>query len=347
MRAVKVKEMGEFGVIDLLAGMATGRRRTGDAPARDSFPIVVDNGDDTAAWRCGRTTELWTTDTAVEGVHFTRRTTPWYDLGWKVMAANISDIASMGGLPLYALITLGLPPDQDVEDLEALYTGMLDIGNEHGVAIVGGDMVRSTTVFVTVGLTGVCEGTPMLRSNASPGELMAVTGFLGSSAGGLDLLMGTGPTDSGAAKHLVRAHRRPTPCVSEGRALATHGVTCAMDISDGLVDDLSKLCRASGVSARVNADKVPVHEALRDMFPDSYLDMALGGGEDYQLLFIAPKTVMESVMGALPSRAAVIGTVLDGPAGEVSVVDSATGQPVPAPRGGWDHFAVPSREAGG
>ena len=347
MRAVKVREMGEFGLIDLLAGMATGGRRTSDASARDSFPIVVDTGDDTAAWRCGETTELWTTDTAVEGVHFTRRTIPWYDLGWKVMAANISDIASMGGLPLYALITLGLPSDQDVEDLQSLYSGMLDIGNEYGVAIVGGDMVRSTSVFVTVGLTGTCEGAPMLRSNAGLGELVGVTGCLGSSAGGLDLLMEQGSTGGGASQYLVHAHRRPSPRISEGRAMARHGVTCAMDVSDGLVDDLSKLCRASGVSARVNANKVPVHPYLREMFPDSYLDKVLGGGEDYQLLFTAQEETMESVLRALPSQATVIGTVLDGPAGEVSVVDAATDRPVAVPQGGWDHFSTHSTEAGG
>ena len=346
MRAVKIREMGEFGLIDLLAGMATEGRRTGDAAARNSFPIVVDNGDDAAAWRCGETTELWTTDTAVEGVHFTRRTIPWYDLGWKVMAANVSDIASMGGLPLYALITLGLPSDQDVEDLRDLYSGMLDICNEYGVAIVGGDMVRSTSVFVTVGLTGTCQGPPMLRSNAVPGELVGVTGCLGSSAGGLDLLMGQGPIADAASHYLVHTHRRPNPRISEGLAMAKQGVTCAMDVSDGLVDDLSKLCRASGVSARVDANTVPVHPSLREAFPGSYMDKVLGGGEDYQLLFTASEGTMESVLKALPPQASVIGTVFDGPAGEVSVVDSATGRPVAVPRSGWDHFSSHSTEAG-
>ena len=345
MRAVKVGEMGEFGLIDLLAGLAT-ERRTGDASARDSFPILVDNGDDAAAWRCGETTELWTTDTAVEGVHFTRLTTPWYDLGWKVMAANVSDIASMGGLPLYALITLGLPPDQEVADLEALYTGMLDIGNEYGVPIVGGDVVRSTSVFVTVGLTGTCQEPPMLRSNAVLGDLVAVTGCLGSSAGGLDLLMGQAPIADAASRYLADAHRRPSPRVPEGVAMAKQGVACAMDVSDGLVDDLSKLCRASGVSARVDASTVPVHSSLREAFPDSYMDKALGGGEDYELLFTAAEGTMMSVLDALPSQATVIGTVCDGPVGEVAVVDSARGGPVPVPRKGWDHFSPHSTGAG-
>ena len=346
MRAVKIREMGEFGLIDLLAGMATGGRRTGDASARDSFPIVVDAGDDTAAWHCGGATELWTTDTAVEGVHFTRRTTPWYDLGWKAMTANVSDIAAMGGLPLYALVTLGLPSDQDVEDLKALYDGMLDVANEYGAAIVGGDVVRSAAVFVTVGLTGTCEGPPMLRSNARAGDAVAVTGCLGSSAGGLDLLMERGAGDGAALQYLVDAHRRPNPRVAEGRAMARRGVTCAMDVSDGLVDDLSKLCRASGVSARVDASTVPVHPLLRETFPGAYLEKALGGGEDYELLFTAPKGVMDSVLRDLPSQAAVIGEVVDGPAGGVSVVDSAEGRPMAVAVGGWDHFGGSPTEAG-
>ena len=346
MRAVKVNELGEFAVIELLTNMVTEERRR-DGGARDAFPIVVDAGDDTAAWRSGQSTELCTTDTAVEGVHFTRRTTPWYDLGWKVMAANVSDIASMGGLPLYALVTLGLPPDEEVEDLKALYRGMLDLGNEYRLAIVGGDMVRSPVVFVTVGLTGVCHGTPMLRSRARPGESVAVTGCLGSSAGGLEIMTSDRPWDGEAAEFLIEAHRRPRPCVPEGQVLSRHGVTCVMDVSDGLADDLSKLCRASGVAARLEADKVPVHPLLQQAFPVSCLDMALGGGEDYQLLFTAPETVMESVMSDLASPATVIGNILEGPAGEVAVVDSVSGEPVAIPQRGWDHFATAPRRTRG
>ena len=94
-------------------------------------------------WRTGEATELFTTDTMVEGVHFNRNTTPWTDLGWKSLASNISDIAAMGGLPMYALVTLGLPPETEVEDLKELYAGMMQISKNYGVAIVGGDLVRS------------------------------------------------------------------------------------------------------------------------------------------------------------------------------------------------------------
>ena len=107
---MQVKDLGEFGVIDLLNGMVTGQRARPQDAAPPRFPLLVDTGDDTAAWRTVGATELFTTDTVVEGAHFTRQTIPWRDLGWKSLAANISDIASMGGVPAYALVTLGLPP---------------------------------------------------------------------------------------------------------------------------------------------------------------------------------------------------------------------------------------------
>ena len=166
---MQIQQLGEFGVIDLLTSMVVQQRSGPNHGADFSFKLMVDNGDDTTAWQTGKATELFTTDTVVEGVHFTRETTPWRDLGWKCIASNVSDIAAMGGLPMYALITLGLPPETEVSDLEQLYEGMLEIGNKHGVAIVGGDMVRSPVVFITVGLTGIHSGQPMLRSTGRPG----------------------------------------------------------------------------------------------------------------------------------------------------------------------------------
>ena len=336
---MRVAELGEFGVIKHLTGMLTRDRRAPDNVSALNFKLLVDAGDDAAAWRCGEgATELYTTDSAVEGVHFTRATTPWYDLGWKVLAANISDIAAMGGLPLYALITLGLPPDTEVEDLESLYGGMLELGDEHGVVIVGGDTVRSPVVFITVGLTGFCEGDPMLRSTAILGELVAVTGYLGSSAGGLEIMLKQLPVQGEAPDYLMEAHRRPQPAVPQGRLLSRQGVRTAMDISDGLVDDLSKLCHASGVAARLEAPKIPVHPALEEVFHQDYVDMALAGGEDYQLLFTASQQLMEHVLPMLPPPATVIGEIVEGEAGQVTVSDSNIGERLITSGGGWDHF---------
>lgn len=356
--AMQIKDLGEFGVIELLNSMIVERRAENGNAAASGFRLLVDTGDDTAAWEAGSGIELFTTDTVVEGVHFTRFTTPWKDLGWKALASNISDIAAMGGLPLYALVTLGLPPETDVEDIRQLYLGMLEISNEYGVAIVGGDMVRSPVAFITVGLTGVNSTTPMLRSSARLGDQVAVTGFLGGSGGGLKLMlehqtMGSGQVSQGAtdeatpeempkamdeaAEYLRQCHRRPVPAVEEGLMLAGAGVKAAMDVSDGLSDDLSKLCLASGLSARVHGEQIPVHPLLMRAFPNDFLDLALYGGEDYLLLFTAEPALMSQVMANLP-QGAVVGELVAGEPGRVVIVDAA-GRETVARRSGWDHFA--------
>ena len=268
------------------------------------------------------------------------------------MASNISDVASMGGLPLYALVTLGLPPETESEDLKELYRGMLEIDNQYGVAIIGGDMVRSPVVFITVGLTGVHPGQPMLRSTAAAGDLLAVTGYLGGSGGGLKMMLEAG-NDSGqpagdlagqtlseAGRYLVECHRRPRPAVVQGRMLTESGVKTAMDISDGLADDTGKLVRSSGLAARLYAEKVPIHPALKETFPQEWLDLALYGGEDYQLLFAASPHLMEQVLELLPQPVTVVGEVVTGEPGQVYVLD-ADGKEMaagPGGAGGWDHF---------
>jgi|TARA_B100000809_G_C15066736_1_gene504455 thiamine-monophosphate kinase len=336
---MQIKDLGEFGVIDLLTRMVVDQRAGPGNGRSFSLNLSVDNGDDTAAWSAGTqpVTELFTTDTMVEGVHFTRETTPWEDLGWKSLASNISDVASMGGLPTYALVTLGLPPETEVADLESLYKGMLQIGNEYGMAIVGGDMVRSPVVFITVALTGALHGQPMVRTGARPGDLVAVTGHLGSSGGGLKLMLDGLLEQGDAADFLKESHRRPRPAVAVGRSLVESEITTAMDVSDGMADDLSKLCRASGVSAKIFADRLPIHPLLKSQFPNDCVDLALGGGEDYVLLFTGSSAKVNQVVSGLPDGASVVGEITDGEPGEVTVVD-AQGTEIPAGNRGWDHF---------
>ncbi len=332
---MKVADLGEFGVIERLTDLI--RLRRGQGIDAFDYKLLIGAGDDAAACRGGDVIELVTTDTMVEEVHFTRATTPWRDLGWKVMAANVSDIAAMGGLPLYALVTLGLPPDFDVDDVDKLYAGMLDMTEEYRFSVVGGDMVRSPVVFITIGLTGATDGVLMRRSDAEAGDQVAVTGYLGSSAGGLKIILGELEAERKAVESLGEAHRKPRPDLHQGRILATEGVKAAIDVSDGLVDDLSKLCRASRVSARIQAHQVPVDPTLRRTFPQCYQDLALTGGEDYALIFTAPQETMKRVLSRLPTPATVVGDILDGEPGEVSAVD-ATGKDVTPAIGGWDHY---------
>ena len=357
---MQIKELGEFGVVDLLTRMVVNQRTgPGNGPSF-SFNLTVDNGDDTAAWSFGQdarpstamasgavvsgalVNELFTTDTMVEGVHFTRETTPWRDLGWKSIAANISDVASMGGLPTYALVTLGLPPETQVSDLESLYEGMLEISNEYGLAIVGGDMVRSPVVFITVALAGVMHGQPMVRTTVRPGDLVAVTGFLGGSGGGLKLMLEGISEQSGqqdeADDYLRLCHRRPRPAVAAGKTLVEAEITTAMDVSDGLADDLAKLCRASGLMGKIFADRLPVHPLLSRRYPDDCVDLALGGGEDYVLLFTGQPAKINHVVSGLPGGAAVVGEIMAGESGRVTVVD-ANGRELSYRKQGWDHFS--------
>ncbi len=142
---MNVSDLGEFGLIDRLA-KAVG------ASAPDS--LIVGIGDDAAAWRLGDSVALATTDTLVEGVHFLPGRVPWRDLGWKALAVNVSDIAAMGGTAQFALVTLALPPETSVEDVDALYAGMRECGEEYGVAVVGGDVVRATQAMISVPSSG-------------------------------------------------------------------------------------------------------------------------------------------------------------------------------------------------
>ena len=332
-----VRELGEFGLIERLS------RRVSASPASphrndSAVRVRVGIGDDAAVWEASGTAEALTTDTIVEGTHFTLATTGWNDLGWKALTTNLSDIAAMGAAPGVAVVTLGLPPDTAVEDVEALYDGLLAAASEFGASVAGGDVVASPTLFVTVALAGMLARAPMLRSNAAAGDVIAVTGALGASAAGLAVLRGAAIADGADADALRAAHRRPWPRVAEGMALAEAGVRSAMDITDGLLDDLGKLCAAAGCAARVEAACVPVHPAALAAFPDDALAMALNGGEDYELLFAAPPRLMASLGGTLECGIHVIGEIISGAAGDVVLVD-AGGDAMTPPRRGWDHFA--------
>ena len=198
-------------------------------------------------------------------------------------------------------------------------------------------MVRSPVAFITVALTGFCSGPPMVRTAAEPGHQVAITGPVGGSAGGLRQLLESPGGDDTDGSALVQQHRRPCPHVAAGKALVAAGVRSAMDVSDGLADDLGKLCAASGVSAIIFSDRVPTLPVLKDAFPDDWMDLALYGGEDYVLLFTAPGDIMDVALTRLPPGGAVVGEVRDGAPGSVEVLDER-GMPVPQGSAGWDHF---------
>ena len=341
-----VRDLGEFELIAALDGAVRERNAALFERLRArGVSVRAGIGDDAAVWEYPAATVVSTTDTMVEGTHFATRTTGWDDLGWKAMASNLSDVASMGCEPTFALVTLGLRGDVPVDGLQAMYAGMMDACERFGGALVGGDVVRSDAFFVTVALEGIAESGAevMSRSAARTGDLVAVTGDVGASAGGLRILLdpdaATSGADAAARRRLVNRHNRPTPRVSEGLALREAGVRCAMDVSDGLTADLAKLCAASGAAAVVRADAVPVDPSLRAAFPDEWLDMALGGGEDYELLICADARTMNAARERLGDGLTVVGEIEPRRAGAARVrVVGADGAAIKVASGGWEHF---------
>src|SRR5262249_32624582 len=254
--------------------------------------LAVGIGDDCAVLETrGSASLLATTDLLVEDVHFRRRWAEPADIGAKALAVNVSDIAAMGGTPRWALIGLGCPEGPGADETEAFYEGALAVADAHGVVIVGGDTSTSPAGWlVSVTLLGDAVS-PVLRSTARPGNIIAVTGTLGQAAAGLAVLeRETAPRGLHAAPldEVTAAHLRPRPRVEEGRWLAgAGGVTAMMDLSDGLATDLARLIDESGVGARVAVEQLPIAEATRivaEALDVDAVDWATGGGEDYELL---------------------------------------------------------------
>ena len=226
---------------------------------------------------------LLAADAVVAGVHADLDLVALDDMGWKAMVANVSDIAAVGGRPCYAVVTVAGPLGQI--DFDLLYDGLTEASSAYGCPIVGGDLTSSVTLVVSVAIVG--DGgaeapAPVLRSGARAGDTIFVTGPLGSSAAGLELLR-TGRVSE--APDLALAHRRPRARLDEGTAARMAGATAMIDVSDGLAGDLRHVADASGVG--VVLDRVPVAIGVSRVSDDPE-SLALGGGEDYELLFTAP-----------------------------------------------------------
>lgn len=339
-----VRDAGEFRLIEMLAETLAAEGVEGpDLTGSDAFVPRAGIGDDAAAWEGEAGTRVLSTDAMVEGVHFDLGLTGWRELGWKTMAVNLSDVAAMGCTPTCSVVTLGLRDDQQVEGLVEMYRGMADACRTHGGRVVGGDVVRSPVFFVSVAMEGEAgiagqdgRGIILTRGAAEIGDVIAVTGSLGDSAGGLRMALAGERFDEATAQ-LRTAHFRPEPRLAAGQALVAAGICAAMDVSDGLVGDLSKLCQASKVGAVVRGDDVPVSDVLRRRFPDDWLSLALAGGEDYELLFTGREEAVREASEAGDVPVTTIGEVVEASLG-VSVVDGY-GHAIEAD-GGWDHFAT-------
>lgn len=279
---LKFSEIGEFGFIDSIKGKC-------DIPIKG---VIKGIGDDCAVLgsRAGRVL-LFTTDMLVEDIHFVIDRIPFFQLGRKAVAVNLSDIAAMGGRPLVALISLAIPVETEVEAIQELYGGMRDICEHYDLTIGGGDTVASPDkLVINLSVIGDArENEVLYRSGASPGDKIYLTGYVGDSVAGLKIVRNEITPPKGTGGYFIKAHNDPTPLIETGRSIAASGLASAMiDLSDGLLSDLGHICEESRVGALLFAEKIPLSSELKLLAGGAGfnpLDLAISGGEDYQLLF--------------------------------------------------------------
>ena len=242
---------------------------------------------------------LLTTDLLAEGVHFDRALSSWEDIGYRGAIANLSDIAAMGGTPRFMVVSLAIPPSCSMDGIERLYRGMMQAARPYGVSLVGGDTSASRQgLFLSITLTGIVKpGRALMREGARVGDQLYVTGTLGDSHAGLQLLTNRRHTSRSIvspaqARRLLHRHHRPSARIAEGQWLVKQGfASAAIDLSDGLSGDLRHLCEASQVGADITAASLPISGACRAYAVMRHVDptqVALQGGEDYELLFTVP-----------------------------------------------------------
>jgi thiamine-monophosphate kinase len=320
--------MDEFSLIDRI------RRRV----ERTDAAVEIGIGDDAAALHLGAGRRLLaTTDALVERVHFDPDAESPETIGRRAVAANVSDVAAMGGTPRWILVSLIAPPETDPAWIEALHAGLAAAADRVDARIVGGNLARGSERAVTLTLLGECQGPPLRRSGARPGDTLVVTGPLGASAAGRL----AGPDPQTPEARAARGRYLDPPVRIDAARILARTASAAIDISDGLLADLGHLADASGVSLRIDLHRIPVAfgHPSRDGRPDP--DLALGGGEDYEIVAAIPPDHLK-----LASRLAAadrvgfypIGEVLPGtPPGELFGAE-ADGRERPLPRSGWRHF---------
>ncbi len=327
---MNLSELGEFGLIGIIREMLS----------PEGEGVLMGVGDDAAVIDCGAPHYLaFTADMLVEGVHFDLSFVDGFSLGYKALTVNLSDLAAVGGeAPSFALISLGLPPDTDVGLVEEIYRGLREAARRYGCSLVGGDTVSSPErlVLSVALLGGVKRENLVLRKGARVGDAIMVSGYLGESAIGLALLK-SGIGDEENYPRCVTRHLRPEPRIDIGNLTRSWGASAVIDISDGLLKDLSHICEENGVGARVELSRIPISPEIKTACEELSIDplpLILGGGEDYELLF----TVKTKRAGAIEraGKSYIIGEVVH--ASEGIRVIGVDGKEVKMPTAGYDHF---------
>lgn len=332
---VRLTQLDEFGLIGQLTKRVINANRYVRVGIGDDAAVLTQNANED---------QLMTTDTMVAGVHFLPQTMTWANVGYKCVAASISDIAAMGGDPRHVVLSIAIPPDVGVVELEALYDGVGDACQAYDCSLVGGDVVRTDgpMVITSTLLGAVSAGRALLRSGAKAGDVVFVTGPLGGSAAGLAYLLEGSTTLPDEAQILMGYHQRPLVQVSAGAILREEGASSCNDVSDGLASELNEIAQASGVRMRIQEDKIPVAPATRNFARQRRQDplqYAWYGGEDYQLVGTASSYVFARALARCVSVGIPLtwigrvepgdGVIADGGAGRVEQIQ---------PRG-YNHFA--------
>ncbi len=332
---MRLDELGEFGLIARLA----------EAVGAGRGPVVVGIGDDAAVLEAPSAGYLLvTTDACLEGQHFLRQWLTARQIGWRAAAAALSDIAAMGGEALAVFVSAGLPPTEEAAFAEQLLSAVHDAATEHGAALAGGDTCASPDrIYLDVVAVGQ-TAQPWLRSTAQPDDILLVTGTLGQSAAALHLLEAGSIQDADDLPPALRERFvRPIPQFAVARCLQQLSQPpCAIDISDGLVQDAAHIAEASAVALTIEASQVPVAESCHEVATEAGADAlrwALTGGEEYELLLAVPRGLVEQARALVEPEGIQLTEIGFVTTGEGVTVLDADGKQIKLDHGGWDHFA--------
>ncbi len=311
-------------------------------PKQNHQPTLIEGiGDDAALIRSeAGFDDILCVDTLVENVHFSRKTMTPYQIGHKALAVNISDVAAMGGIPRFYLVSIAISEAWSEKELQEIYKGMEGLADKYGIDLIGGDTV-STKGPLVVSVTAhgrVKKGRKLLRKNAQPGDVVFLTGPVGLSAAGLELLLEDRLSEN--LTRLVDAHQLPVPQVEAGLLLTASGYKIALnDISDGLASESHEIAEASNVHIQIRYDQLPTVEEFNHFTSDQVLDWMLYGGEDFQLVGTVPLedwASLAELFGEHGQAIHEIGAVVEGKAGVSLFKDH---EMIPVSKKGYNHFS--------
>ena len=332
-----IGEIGELGLIEKIRQIV----------AKKSFPVVIGIGDDAAVIDTSADRQtLITTDVLVEEIHFKMDYFTYEQLGYRAMAANLSDIAAMAGNPEFAVVSIAITNTIAVSDIEKLYTGMKKLADRYNVVIIGGDTTRSKYgMFINIALIGsVQKGKYTTRSNAQIGDGIYITGNLGGSFAGMKLLSSKVKAALKYESQLKERHLAPNPRISEAQYLCEHILLNSMiDVSDGLASELNHICRCSNVGATIDENLIPLEpgiEELASQCGESAIDYALTGGEDFELVFTARMGNVEHIKKDFEQKFKLaltkVGQIVEAKYG--ITMSTSAGNRIPLDYKGWNHF---------